>query len=121
MKYLVSVNTVDLDSKVAKLFGYCPHFLVVDPETMEFTATSGVDHDEPNHGLNKFAGQDIDRVIVGNIGPTAYREVTNKGWKVYSCHSITAREAVEKVKNDEIPLLSKPTMKVSVHDAQKQK
>ncbi len=116
MKFLIPVDTKDLNARISKLFGFSPHFLVIDSETTEHHFTDGVNHEEPNHGLDRFANQDIDRVIVRNIGPQAYEDVTDMGWTVYSCHGMTLNEAIEKVKNDEVQILGKPTMKVSIHD-----
>ncbi|HEX9971793.1 MAG TPA: hypothetical protein VGD14_06960 [bacterium] len=59
----------------------------------------------------------IKKVIVRNIGPAVYNEVTSFGCTVYLCHNMPFFEAVKKVSNDDIPLLKEPTLKYSIHSA----
>ncbi|MDP8240210.1 MAG: NifB/NifX family molybdenum-iron cluster-binding protein [Candidatus Hatepunaea meridiana] len=119
MKYLVAANSADLNAKIAKLFGYAPYYLIVDTETMEYLTVQGIGHDEPSHGMSRFANLDIKHAIVGNIGPAAFKDLISIGWSVFSCHGMTVMEALEKVRSDMIPHLEKPTMKVSIRSANK--
>lgn len=117
MKYLVATSDRDLKAKISKRFGHSSFFLVVDSETLTFEAIEGVGHDQPRHGVDRFCKFNIERLIVGNIGPGAFVDVKNMGWKVFSGSGLSAAEAVEKVNNNEIPELTAPTMRKSIHSA----
>jgi predicted Fe-Mo cluster-binding NifX family protein len=116
MKYLVAATAADLGAQVHKRFGHADAFLVVDPETLEYTTFPGVGHEEPHHGIGRFRKEDIGRVIVGNIGPGAFEDVQEAGWEVYVCRSMSVREAIERVHSGEIPPVQGPTMKHSVRE-----
>ena len=116
MKYLVAATAADLNANVHKRFGHADVFLIVDSETFAFEAFPGVGHDEPNHGIGRFERSGIERVIVGNIGPEAFKDVRAVGWEVYLCRAMTVREAVEQVQSGQISPLETPTMKHSVRD-----
>jgi predicted Fe-Mo cluster-binding NifX family protein len=116
MKYLVAATAADLGAQVHKRFGHADAFLVVDPETLEYTAFSGVGHEEPHHGIGRFDGKGIERVIIGNIGPEAFKDVRAVGWEVYLCRNMTVREAIERVQSGELSPIEGPTMKHSVHE-----
>ncbi|MDP8239315.1 MAG: NifB/NifX family molybdenum-iron cluster-binding protein [Candidatus Hatepunaea meridiana] len=118
MKYLVTATEPSLDAKIHKRFGHASYYLIVDPETMEFSAIRGGGEKEPFRGLDSFQGMNIGRIIVGNIGPGAFTNCANFGWTVYSCHGMKVREAVEKVKNDLVPPITTSTLKISVSSAQ---
>ncbi|MDP8228052.1 MAG: NifB/NifX family molybdenum-iron cluster-binding protein [Candidatus Electryoneaceae bacterium] len=114
---LVTATVPNLDAKVHKRFGGAEYYLIVDPETMEFTVIEGKGEDHPSHGISRFINHGIGSVIAGNIGPNAFDDLMKAGWSAYSCHGMVVREAVEKVKNGEVSPLTKPTMRVSVHSA----
>ncbi|MBU1936456.1 hypothetical protein KKG05_03590 [bacterium] len=115
MKYLVAAIAVDLNANVHKRFGHANVFLIVDSETLAYEAYPGVGHDEPNHGIGRFAQSGVERVIVGNIGPEAFKDVRAVGWEIYLCRAMTVREAIEKVQSGQMSPLKAPTMKHSVH------
>ena len=117
MKYLVTSKGPDLDANVDKRFGHASHYIVIDPETMEYDVMPGVGKDEPSGGIERFANLGIEKAIVGNIGPKTYYEAVNMGWTIHLCRKMTIREAVEKVKNDNVPPLEEPTAKRSIHSA----
>jgi len=117
-KYLVASSGDTLDSKVSGRFGHSGYFLVIDPQTMEYEAFPGVRaHEDQN--IRKFINPDIKKVIVGNIGPSAYDEVISYGCKIYLCRNMPVQEAIRKVKNGDVPLLKEPTLKDSIHSGNK--
>ncbi|MDP8206901.1 MAG: NifB/NifX family molybdenum-iron cluster-binding protein [Candidatus Electryonea clarkiae] len=116
MKYLIAASAADSDAKIAKRFGHAEYYLTVDSEIMEFTVSPGFGEDQPFHGANRFTGSGIQRVIVGNVGPSAFRDLINAGLSVYSCHGITVLEAVKKVHSGLVAPLEAPTMRRSVHE-----
>ena len=117
MKYLIAASGNDLNAKVARRFGHTEYFLLVDSETKEYKVFPGVGHDEPAHGIARFIDQDIQRVIVGNIGPGAFQDIRDKGWTIYLCRNMTVLEALESVESGKVSPLDKPTMKHSIHAA----
>ncbi|MFC2150742.1 NifB/NifX family molybdenum-iron cluster-binding protein [Calditrichota bacterium] len=115
MNMLVAADDTKLDSKVSKRFGHSKYFLLVDRNDLSIEVIEGVGHDQPRHGLGRFAQFDIDAVIVGQIGPGAYDDLTSAGYRIYSCLGLSVLEAIERVISAEIPHLSSPTLKRSVH------
>ena len=117
-KYLVASSGNTLDSKVSGRFGHSGYFLIVDPVTMEYEAFPGVSNYE-DQTIRKYVDTDIKRVIVGNIGPAMYNELTARGCKVYMCRNMSVPEAIKKIKNGDIQVLKEPTIKESIHSARK--
>ncbi len=117
-KYLVASSGNTLNSKVSRRFGHSAYFLIVDPDTMEFDAVPGV-ADEESQPVGGFLNKGIKKVIVGNIGPSAYNEITSYGGAVYLCRNLSVQEATRKVKSGKVPVLKEPTLKDSIHSARK--
>jgi len=117
MKYLIASSGPDLQAQIAKRFGHAEYFIVLDSETMEYEALPGVGHDEPAHGIGRFRDQNVERVIIGNIGPEAFQDLKQAGWTPYLCRKMTVQEAVEKVERGEVSPLEAPTAKRSIHSA----
>jgi len=117
-KYLVASSGDTLESKISGRFGHSPYYLIVDPGTMEFDVLPGVDSDEYQH-VGRFVKSGISKVIVGNIGPSAYSEIISFGCSVYLCRKMTVREAVKKVADGEISPIGEPTLADSIHSAGK--
>ncbi|MFO8109660.1 MAG: NifB/NifX family molybdenum-iron cluster-binding protein [Thermoplasmata archaeon] len=103
MKIAITSNGKDLDSDVDPRFGRCQYFIVLDPETMEFTA-----HD--NSGAMQRGGAGpvavktisdlgVEGVITGNVGPNAYDALSSAGIKAFIGASGTVNEVVEQWKN----------------------
>lgn len=117
-KYLVASSGDTLDSKVSGRFGHSAYFLVVNPDNMEFDAFQGIGNAEFQI-IGRFINLGVKKIITGNIGPSAYYEVTSAGCEVYLCRNMPVLEAVKKVANGDIPLLQEPTLKDSIHSARK--
>ncbi len=106
MKIAITSTGKDLESKVDPRFGRCQYFIVLDPETMEFTAhdNSGV---MQRGGAGPVAVKTIsdlgaEGVITGNVGPNAYDALSSAGIKAFIGASGTVKEAVEKWQNGEL-------------------
>jgi len=117
-KYLVASSGDTLNSKVSGRFGHSGYFLIINPQTMEFEAFPGVGNDEYQH-IGRFINTGVKKVIVGNIGPSTYNEVISYGCAVYLCRNISVLEAIKKVENGDVPLLTEPTLKDSIHSVRK--
>ncbi|MGM0532244.1 MAG: NifB/NifX family molybdenum-iron cluster-binding protein [Bacteroidota bacterium] len=118
-KYLVSSAGDKLDSKISGRFGHAKYFIVIDPQTMDYEAYPGVEPDQEKPDIGKFMKQGISKVIVGNIGPSAFNEATGYRLKVYLCRKMTVREATSKVYNNELSPMQEPTLKESLHSPHK--
>ncbi|MFP4622337.1 MAG: NifB/NifX family molybdenum-iron cluster-binding protein [Bacteroidales bacterium] len=118
-KYLVSSAGDQLDSKISGRFGHAKYFIVIDPQTLDYEVYPGVEPDQEKPDIGTFMKRGISKVIVGNIGPSAFNEVTGYGLKVYLCRKMTVREATNKVYNNEISPMQEPTLKESLHAPRK--
>jgi len=117
-KYLIASSGNTLDSKVSGRFGHSGYFLIVDPVTMDCEAFEGVTTYE-DQDIERFINPSVKKVIVGNIGPGAFNELTSYGCKIYLCRNMPVPEAIRKVKDGEIKSLKEPTLKSSIHSARK--
>ncbi|MFO8235858.1 MAG: NifB/NifX family molybdenum-iron cluster-binding protein [Bacteroidales bacterium] len=118
-KYLVASSGDSLDSKISGRFGHAKYYLVIFPQTMDFEVFPGVSTDKKTFGVARFINFGITKIITGNIGPSTFSEAVSNEINVYLCRKMTVREAVNKVANDEITPLEEPTLKKSIHSAQK--
>lgn len=117
-KYLIASSGDTLESKVSGRFGHSVYFLVADPQSMKYESLPGVGKYE-DQDIAKFIKPDINKIILGNIGPAAFNELKSYGCKMYLCRNMQVPEAIKKVMNGEIPELNGPTIKESIHSARK--
>ncbi len=99
MKIAVSSQGGSLNAQVAKNFGRCPYFLIVDSETMKFEPVYN-----PASSMTGGAGPAAARVInekgskivlTGQVGPNAMSALAGYGIEAVTVSSDTVREAVE--------------------------
>lgn len=102
MKIVVSANGMDLDAQASPVFGRCPAYVFVDPESMAFEAV-----DNPAVGAAGGAGiqaaqfvveRGAQAVISGNVGPNAFGVLQAANVSVYTFEGGTVRQAVEAYK-----------------------
>ena len=88
MKVAISSSDKHLEAPVSPVFGRCADFLLVDSETMQFTALPN-----PAVGASGGAGiqaaqyivqQGAEAVASGNVGPNAMQVLLAAGIAVYS-------------------------------------
>jgi len=118
-KYLIASSGDTLGSKVSGRFGHSNYFLIIDPKTMEFEVFAGIQTDDSAQGIIRLIRRDIKKVIVGNIGPSSFYEITSLGCEVYLCRNMTISEAIKQVMNKNIQPLKEPTLPDSIHSARK--
>ena len=99
MKVAVAASGEDLQAKADPRFGRCPYFVIVDSETMEFTAVANPGGTQGS-GAGIAAAQvvartDAEVVIAGNFGPNAYKVLAEGALKAYTGASGTVKDAVE--------------------------
>ena len=114
MKIAVASTGKTISSRVDDRFGRCPYFLVVDTTSR---ATETIEN--PGQGEKNAAGiracqmliaEDIDAVVVKNIGHNAHVTLTGAGMDVYTVGSGTVSAAVEQVKRGKLSPLERPTV-----------
>jgi len=108
MKIVVSANGMDLDAQASPVFGRCPAYIFVDPESadenhpMAFEAV-----DNPALGAAGGAGiqaaqfvveRGAKAVVSGNVGPNAFGVLQAASVPVYTFGGGTVRQAVEAYK-----------------------
>jgi predicted Fe-Mo cluster-binding NifX family protein len=107
VRLCVSATGPDLDAEVDEEFGHCAYFVLVNPETMEFTAVK-------NQGANAEMGAGIyaaetvvkegcDVVITGWVGPHGQKKLLANNIRIVMDEEGTVREAVERYKRKHLP------------------
>jgi predicted Fe-Mo cluster-binding NifX family protein len=64
--------------------------------------------------LVDLANEGVTQFIVGNIGPNAFKVLHDKNTKVYLGRKFRAKEALDKLLNNELEELTNPTLKRSI-------
>jgi len=114
MLILIGSDGKDLTSKVSMKFGHSNYFLIYNTETEKFYAYENKDHDDKHQNLKSFIEKRVEAVIVGNIGPHAFKTVNTPNSKVYLARKMYVGEAIEKFLKVELPQLTEPTVKKSI-------
>ncbi len=103
MKIAISSQGKGLDDKVDPRFGRAPYFVVIDPETLEFSSVSN----DQNLSLPQGAGiqaaqnvinQGVEAVLTGNCGPKAFKTLMAAKVGVYVAVAGTIRDALDRFK-----------------------
>lgn len=108
MKIVVTAEGKDLDAQASSLFGRCPYYIFVDPESLEFEAIE-------NPALNAsggagiqaaqlVAGRGVEAVVSGNVGPNAFEVLHAAGLTAYLFGGGTVRQAIEAYKAGSLPI-----------------
>jgi len=106
MKIVVTASGRTLDAPMSPVFGRCPVYLFVDPETMSFEAVE-------NPAMNAAGGAGIQAaqfvvergaqaVVTGNIGPNAFDVLATAEVPAYLFPGGTVREAVNAYRNGDV-------------------
>ncbi len=86
-----------LTSVIFGHFGSAPMFLLVDIESKQVKAISNSD-EHHSHGacdpIKALEGQQIDGIVVGNIGAGALKNLKHSGFRVYRAQGMTVQENV---------------------------
>jgi predicted Fe-Mo cluster-binding NifX family protein len=114
MKIAVSSQGETLDAPASPVFGRCPTYLFVKPETMEFEAV-------PNPAMSQGGGagiqaaqfvvnQGADAVLSGNLGPNAFDVLQAAGVPGFLVPEGTVRQAVEAYKAGQLQPMGGPNV-----------
>ncbi|MCP5062294.1 MAG: dinitrogenase iron-molybdenum cofactor biosynthesis protein [Ignavibacteriae bacterium] len=115
MKIFIGTDTAELNGMVAKRFGHTAFYIIYDTESKTHQAISNTEHDDKHSILAEVINMGVEVFIVGNIGPHAFSLLNRGGIKVYLAGKMTAEEALNKLANEELELLTEPTIKKSMH------
>jgi predicted Fe-Mo cluster-binding NifX family protein len=114
MKIAVASEGKTISSRVDDRFGRCPYFLVVDTTSRATETIENPGQQEKNaagiRACQMLIAEDIDAVVVKNIGHNAHVTLTGAGMDVYTVVSGTVRAAVEQVKRGKLSPLERPTV-----------
>ncbi len=106
MKVAVSSTGTNLNSQVDPHFGRCPYFIIIKTDDMSFEV-----FDNENINMSGGAGiqsgsfiasKGVNAVLTGNCGPKAMQTLVAAEIEVFTGHSGTVNEAVEKFKQGEL-------------------
>ena len=102
MKIAISATGPTLEAEVNPRFGRCPHFILADPETMQFEVLDNSSAMAAGgagiSAAQMIAGQGVTAVLTGNCGPNAYGVLSAAGIQVITGVSGTVKDAVQKYK-----------------------
>jgi predicted Fe-Mo cluster-binding NifX family protein len=114
MKAAISTIAPNLDADVDPRFGRCQYFVIVDPETMEFSTLENTSAAAGGGAgiatAQTLAGKNIEVVLTGNCGPNAYQALSAAGIKVYTGVTGKAKTAVEDYKAGKFTASSQPSV-----------
>ena len=106
MKVAVSSYGKDLNSQIDPRFGRCAYFLIVNTDDMSFEAFE-------NKGVSLSSGAGIEAaqfviskgakaVITGNCGPKAAQTLSTAGMELFTGHTDSVINALEKYRNTDL-------------------
>ena len=114
MKICVTSEGGSLDSKVDPRFGRCQHFIIVDPDTLEFEAVVNPNIESMGgagiQSAQLVASKKVKAVVTGNVGPNAFQTLQAAGVEIFTNASGTVKEAIEKYKKGEFKAVSGPSV-----------
>jgi predicted Fe-Mo cluster-binding NifX family protein len=114
MKIAVSTTAPSLDAEVDPRFGRCQHFIIIDPQTMEFEALDNSNAmASGGAGISTaqmIAGKGVEVVLTGNCGPNAYETLSAAGVRVITDVSGKIKDAIEDFKAGKFQASSQPSV-----------
>jgi predicted Fe-Mo cluster-binding NifX family protein len=114
MRIAVSALAPDLDAEVDPRFGRCQHFVIVDPESMEFEALENSSAMAAGGAgistAQAIAEKGVGVVLTGNCGPNAYQTLSAAGIQVVTGASGRIRDAVEAYKAGKLRPNAQPSV-----------
>ena len=116
MKIFIGTDLPELTGKISKRFGHAVYYLLYNTENQEFDVINNPEDDEEHQILVEALDKGAEIFIVGNIGPHAFEILSNGNAKTYLARKMTAGEALDRLNNNELELLTGPTVKQSFHN-----
>ena len=114
MKIAVSATISGLDAQVDPRFGRCQHFIIIDPDTMEF-------EDVDNAGAlaaggagiataQMIASKGVTAVLTGNCGPNAHQVLSSAGIQVITGVAGEVSKAIQEYKSGNLQASTQPNV-----------
>jgi predicted Fe-Mo cluster-binding NifX family protein len=114
MRIAVSTTAPSLDAEVDPRFGRCQHFIIIDPQTMEFEALDNSNATASGGAgistAQMIAGKGVEVVLTGNCGPNAYRTLSAAEVRVITGVSGKIKDAIEDFKAGKLQASSQPSV-----------
>lgn len=111
MKVALSVQNASEQSMVDERFGRCLYFAIAETETGEITFVANEAANDNGAGVKAariLLKQNVEAVIVGNIGPKAFEVLNRAGLPVYGGLTGTIQESLELLKQGKLSQLTTP-------------
>jgi predicted Fe-Mo cluster-binding NifX family protein len=117
MRIAVSSTGPSLDSDIDPRFGRCQHFIIVDPQTLDFEAIENTNIAASGGAgiasAQTVAEKEVEAVLTGNCGPNAYQTLSAAGIQVITGVTGTVRDAVDLYRKGGFEAAKQPS--VSAH------
>lgn len=114
MKIAITANGKGLDSEIDPKFGRAQNFVIVDTETMEYTAHENSAVKERGGAgpvaVKTLSDMNVEVVITGNVGPNAFQALDASGIKAYIGASGTVKESIDKWKDGKLSHAGSPSV-----------
>ncbi len=112
MKIIITSEGPELTSQVDPRFGRAKHFVLFDTETGDAASHDNAQNLNAPQGAGIQAAQAVARlgaeaVLTGHVGPKAFTTLHAANIAVYTGASGTVSEAIERYKNNQLPLATK--------------
>ncbi len=106
MKFLVAALGNRLDSFVAKRFEHAAWYLIVDDDMNIVEATQHLTPHDRHDLLHNASSSSFDVVVAGKLGDNTRKLVHSIGARVALIHGVTTSTALEKIRSDNLHLIS---------------
>jgi predicted Fe-Mo cluster-binding NifX family protein len=110
----ISATEPNLDAQLDPRFGRCAYLIIVDSNTMQFSAIPNLGTDMSGgagiHAAQTIANEGAKIVITGNVGPNSFKALSAAGIEVITGASGTVKEVVENFKKGRYKKTSGPTV-----------
>jgi len=114
MRIAVSATAPGLDADVDPRFGRCEHFIIVDPQSMEFEALDNSNAMAAGGAgistAQMIASKGVEFVLTGNCGPNAYQTLSAAGIQVITGVSGRIKDAIEAYKAGKLQRSAQPNV-----------
>lgn len=108
MKIALCVNSASVDSTTDPRFGRCNYFALADTENgqISFIANQEKEKGSGINAANAVLSLDVEAVIVGNIGPKAFKVLDRAGINIYEGIASSIQKSLELFNNGQLKRLS---------------
>lgn len=114
MRIAVASRGKTMSSRIDDRFGRCPYFLVLDTTSMKTETIENAGQQEKDaagiKACQMLIDNDINAVVVKNIGHNSLVTLTGAGMDVYTVASGTVSTVMKKVKRGELTPAQRPTV-----------